>query len=255
MYTSIVDGMAKPYLKPEHAKWLHDNYYHPDTEGIAQTAANAAKEDPKATAAHKDVEAALSAAKDNPDYDSASAKVRAASAIWDEHFGKALAKHFGTHLDNYIAGTAERELKARVDRATAAGNAAPITQKPNGKYVAGCMKCGGSGVIPRHSDVEDGKCFDCNGRGYSHNSTEYSSREEARTAMIEGRVAQAKQPTQPRPEPARETPATPAPKPKGFANKYAGKCVGCGTKVGVGEGITSKGMGGWEVRCVGCHHG
>jgi hypothetical protein len=44
-------------------------------------------------------------------------------------------------------------------------------------------------------------------------------------------------------------------KPKGFTNKYAGNCVDCGTRVGTGEGVTSRGAGGWEVRCVGCHHG
>lgn len=255
MYTDMVDLMAKPYLKPEHAKWLNNNYHHPDTEGLAQAAANIAKDDPTANAAHENVKAAIEVAKNSPDFESASEKVRAASAVWDEHFGKALAQHFGVHVDNYIAGTAERELKARVDRATASGNAAPITQKPNGKYVAGCLKCGGTGVIPRHSDYENGKCFDCNGRGYSNKSTEYNSSDELRKVMVEGRVAQATAPRQPAPEPERTAPATPAPKAKGFANKYAGKCVGCGTKVGVGEGITSKGMGGWEVRCVGCHHG
>ncbi len=52
-------------------------------------------------------------------------------------------------------------------------------------------------------------------------------------------------------------PASTAPtdKSKGFANKYAGNCVGCNTRVGVGEGLTSRGATGWEVRCVGCHHG
>jgi hypothetical protein len=49
--------------------------------------------------------------------------------------------------------------------------------------------------------------------------------------------------------------AAPTARPTGFTNKYAGNCVGCGTKVGVGEGVTSRGAGGWEVRCVGCHHG
>lgn len=51
------------------------------------------------------------------------------------------------------------------------------------------------------------------------------------------------------------TSAAPTEKPKGFANKYAGTCVGCSTRVGVGEGLTSRGAAGWEVRCVGCHHG
>ena len=44
-------------------------------------------------------------------------------------------------------------------------------------------------------------------------------------------------------------------KPKGFANKYPGKCVNCGKRVGAGEGLTSKNGDKWEVRCVGCHHG
>lgn len=56
-------------------------------------------------------------------------------------------------------------------------------------------------------------------------------------------------------EKAPETSETATPKPKGFTNKFPGKCVGCGTQVGTGEGVTSRGVGGWEVRCVGCHHG
>jgi hypothetical protein len=55
--------------------------------------------------------------------------------------------------------------------------------------------------------------------------------------------------TSPQPTPS------PAEKPKGFTNKFPGNCKGCNTRVGVGEGLTSKGAGGWEVRCVGCHHG
>lgn len=54
---------------------------------------------------------------------------------------------------------------------------------------------------------------------------------------------------------AQQTPAAPQEKPKGFANKYAGTCVGCGTRVGANEGLTTRGGSGWEVRCVGCHHG
>jgi hypothetical protein len=55
--------------------------------------------------------------------------------------------------------------------------------------------------------------------------------------------------TAPQPTPS------PAEKPKGFTNKFPGNCKGCNTRVGVGEGLTSKGNAGWEVRCVGCHHG
>lgn len=47
----------------------------------------------------------------------------------------------------------------------------------------------------------------------------------------------------------------PSAKPKGFTNKFPGNCVGCNTRVGAGEGLTSRGASGWEVRCVGCHHG
>lgn len=54
---------------------------------------------------------------------------------------------------------------------------------------------------------------------------------------------------------SQQMPTPVADKPKGFANKYAGKCVGCGNRVESGEGLTSKGAAGWEVRCVGCHHG
>lgn len=53
------------------------------------------------------------------------------------------------------------------------------------------------------------------------------------------------------PTPATQTPASS----KGFTNKFAGNCVGCGTRVGVGEGLTSRSNLGWEVRCVNCHHG
>lgn len=49
--------------------------------------------------------------------------------------------------------------------------------------------------------------------------------------------------------------AAPQEKAKGFTNKFPGKCVGCGNRVGTGEGLTSKGASGWEVRCVNCHHG
>lgn len=253
-FTDMVDYAAKAHLKPEHAKWLRDNYAHPDTEGLAKAAALAAKEHPEvvaSTAAEKD---ALRAVMEAPDDQTARQNLSSASEAGDATFGRILASHFGAKVDEYVAGTSDRELKSRVDKATAAGNAAPITQKPNGKYVAGCFKCNGTGVVARHMDYAEGQCFDCKGLGYSKNSAEYSSHEEARKAIVEGRVAQATQPVAPRPEPTRAV-ETPAPKAKGFANKYPGNCLGCGTRVGTGEGITSKGAGGWEVRCVGCHHG
>jgi hypothetical protein len=42
---------------------------------------------------------------------------------------------------------------------------------------------------------------------------------------------------------------------KGFSNKFSGTCVGCGNRVGVNEGLTSKNGDKWEVRCIDCHHG
>jgi hypothetical protein len=46
-----------------------------------------------------------------------------------------------------------------------------------------------------------------------------------------------------------------AEKPKASTNKYAGKCVGCGNRVESGEGLLAKSATGWQVKCVGCHHG
>jgi hypothetical protein len=63
------------------------------------------------------------------------------------------------------------------------------------------------------------------------------------------------EPAAPAESPSPTTASAPTEKPKGFTNKYAGNCVDCGTRVGTGEGVTSRGAGGWEVRCVGCHHG
>lgn len=51
------------------------------------------------------------------------------------------------------------------------------------------------------------------------------------------------------------TPTEGQKKPKGFANKFPGKCVDCGNFVQKGEGLTSKPADKWELRCVTCHHG
>lgn len=256
-YTDIIDSFAKPYLKPEHAKWLNNNYHHPDTEGIAKEAADTARNHPDVVAATAASSKAMDdyAANKTPELKDRWQSLESAS---DTIFGKKIAEHFGALVDAHVAGTADRELKDRVARATADGNSAPITQKSNGKYVAGCLKCGGSGKIGRFANYDQGKCYDCKGLGYFPQSTEYDSAEELRSAMVAGRVAQA---TRPREVPKAQTyttpttPAAPAAKPKGFTNKFPGNCVGCGTRVGTGEGITSRGAGGWEVRCVGCHHG
>jgi len=42
--------------------------------------------------------------------------------------------------------------------------------------------------------------------------------------------------------------------PKGFTNKYPGKCAECGNAVGANEGLTVKQNEKWTTRHVDCHH-
>jgi hypothetical protein len=217
-----------------------------------------AADHPDHVAAQAEEQKHMDVVKSDPKNEDAIAKYRAASDNSMKVFGQKTAEHFGSSIDNYIAGTAERERSERVAKATRSANEEPIVKKPNGKFVLGCRKCEGSGFIPFHSNYDDGRCFDCRGRGFHPDSEEFGSKEELRSIVLNNYVSKAQEDPKPRqPQAASPAPAPAAPveKPKGFANKYAGKCVGCNTRVGVGEGLTSRGATGWEVRCVGCHHG
>jgi hypothetical protein len=172
-------------------------------------------------------------------------------------YTRRFAEHLGTLIDQHIATAPQREAQERVDKARVAGESQPIVKKRNGKYVAGCPKCNGTGTIPRFGNVDDGVCYGCKGVGFDPKDEEHDSHESLRKLMVDSRVARAQEPVIPRNTTASPAEAAPArtERPKGFTNKFPGNCVGCNTRVGTGEGMTSKGKTGWEVRCVGCHHG
>jgi len=228
----MLKHIAAPYLKPEHATWLYNNHTN-DADSMAAASIEAARSHPEVTAARNGNENAFKRV-----------------------LGQKAAEHFGSSIEAYMTREPERQRQERVKDAISRVNAMPITKKPNGKFVLGCYKCEGTGIVSRHSDVDNGRCYDCRGKGYSDKSTEYDSAEELHTKLMNSAVAKANKDPEIQPKPTvPEAPVAPQEKPKGFTNKYAGNCVGCGTRVGPGEGLTSRGASGWEVRCVGCHHG
>jgi len=261
---SVAYDMIKPHLKPEHDKWVLNNGGSPEAIALGNQAHNAAHGDSEVIAAKNLSNAALDkvskireTAPNSPEHEAA---IDAYQPLNDAHgklYAKKFAEHLGNLIDQHIATAPQREAQERVAKATEEGKNQPIVKKPNGKFVAGCLKCQGSGVIPRFGNTADGMCFDCKGVGFSNKSQEHDSAEELRKLMVDTRVARAQG------MPVRNTTSTPAvaapapsERPKGFTNKFPGTCVGCGTRVGKGEGMTSKGPSdNWEVRCVGCHHG
>lgn len=259
----LLKDIAMPLLSPEHQKYLTNNYRHPDMDGLVDSAG-------QQTQAHPEVRAALDKTNrageemsrmykerpGSPEHQAATDAYEAADAEAGQVFNKKLAEHLGPLLEDHMASAPQREAQERIAKATEEGKRQPIVKKPNGKFVAGCLKCQGSGVIPRFGNTDDGMCYDCKGAGFNNKSQEHDSAEDLRKIMVDTRVARAQG------EPLRNTTATPAvaapaqsERPKGFVNKFPGNCVGCNTRVGTGEGMTSKGRSGWEVRCVGCHHG
>lgn len=254
-FTDLVDDGAKQYLKPEHQKWLHFNYHHPDTEGLAKSAVQAAMSHPEVEAARAREEDAMSAFSADRGNASLKSKWLKTSDASMDTFNKKIAEHFGANVDAYIGLAGERERQAQESRKQAEISSvdSKFRALPNGNYSRLCEKCGGQGFIPqfRHNG---GECYSCGGSGMSSDKKQYTKEDIAGIkASIAARYDNptAKPVSSPTPAPS----STPSQKPKGFTNKYAGNCVGCGTRVGVGEGITSKGNAGWEVRCVGCHHG
>jgi hypothetical protein len=250
-HTDIVANIATPHLKPEHQKWLRANYHDSGTEGLAQAATTAAAAHPEVVAANKvedDAGKAFAADRSNATLRST---YQSASEESMNVFAKKVAEHFGSNVDTYLGQAGERDRQAK--EASKAKEIASVDGKfkslSNGTYARLCEKCGGRGVIEQFKH-NGGECYSCNGSGMSSDKKQYTKDD---IAGIKQSIADRHDnvgPTQP---------SAPAPtsseKPKGFTNKYAGNCVGCGTRVGTGEGVTSRGAGGWEVRCVGCHHG
>lgn len=248
-----IKEMVKSGLSPEHQTWLKNNYYHADTDGVIDAAYNQTINHPDVVSALKEHSTLMDAAmadKDNPELRQ---KFRDADAKHDALFTQMLTKHVGDAIDSYVSKAGERETAAKEARKSkeVAGVDSNFRKLPGGGYARVCEKCGGQGLIPqfRHNG---GECYACNGSGLSKDKKRYTDED---IAGIKQAVADRHDNPAPSPTPTREVPATPAPKARGFANKFPGNCVGCGTRVGTGEGVTSKGPGGWEVRCVGCHHG
>lgn len=248
-----IKDLVMPGLSPEHQKWLNNNYYHPDTNGVVGSAYDAAVSHPDVVAANNEHTNALEAAKSNPDDPGLRQALSLAGDKASEVMVSTLTKHVGAAIDSYISKAGEREAADKEARKTkeVAGVDSRFRKLPGGGYARLCEKCGGQGVIPqfRHNG---GECYSCNGSGLSKDKKRYTDED---IAGIKQSVADRYDNPAPQSAPTREVPATPAPKARGFANKFPGNCVGCGTRVGTGEGVTSKGPGGWEVRCVGCHHG
>lgn len=251
---SIAAPMIEPHLKPEHKKWLRSQWLdnrsiQPEVRAMGEQAYNAAHAHPEVVATKNKLFDLMDKAHSHDD-------VQLAEKKHSDMYAKKFAEHLGTLIDQHIATAPEREQKERVDKARAEGKNQPIVKKRNGKYVAGCLKCNGTGTIPRFGNVDDGVCFDCRGVGFDPKTEEHDSHESLRKRMVDFRVARAQEPVLPRNTTASPAEAAPAQteRPKGFTNKFPGNCVGCNTRVGTGEGMTSKGKTGWEVRCVGCHH-
>jgi hypothetical protein len=266
---SIAAPMIEPHLKPEHKKWLRSQWLdnrtiQPEVRAMGEQAYNAAHAHPEVLAAKKVAYDAMDKAdslrKTGPDSPEYIAAIENYQPLMEKHhdaYTRRFAEHLGTLIDQHIATAPEREQKERVDKARAEGETYPIVKKRNGKFVAGCLKCNGSGTIPRFGNVSDGVCFGCNGVGFNPKDEEHDSHESLRKRLVDSRVARAQEPIIPRNTTASPAEAAPAhtERPKGFVNKFPGNCVGCNTRVGTGEGMTSRSNGGWEVRCVGCHHG
>jgi hypothetical protein len=263
-YHDLTKDTVMPLLSSEHQKYLKNNYHHPDMNGLVDSAHAQTQADPEFRASRDKNDSALrelgrayDERPNSPEHEAASTAYQAANEASTQVFNKKLAEHLGNLLEGHMASAPQREAQERVAKATEEGKNQPIVKKPNGKFVAGCLKCQGSGVIPRFGNTADGMCFDCKGAGFSNRSQEHDSAEGLRKLMVDTRVARAQG------MPVRNTTSTPAvaapapsERPKGFTNKFPGNCVGCGNRVGKGEGMTSKGPSdNWEVRCVGCHHG
>lgn len=261
----IAAPMISPHLKPEHKQWLDKNLYSPEAEALGNKAHEMTQAHPEFRASMDKVDSASNEASrlrkeasGSPEHQAAVNTYQEADEASSQVYNKKFAEHFGKLVDNHIATAPQREVQKRVDSATENAKQTPIVKTRNGKYAIGCYKCGGSGVIPRFGNTADGMCFDCKGVGYNpRTAVEHDSAEGLRQKLIESGVAQAKEPVIPRNTTASPVVSSPAQadKPKGFTNKFPGNCVGCNTRVGTGEGMTSKGRTGWEVRCVGCHHG
>jgi hypothetical protein len=268
MRSSILEisaPMISPHLKPEHKQWVDKNMYTPEGEALGHKANEMTQAHPEFRASMDKVDIALdkvsSLSKENsgsPEHLEALDAFKKEDDLNHQIYAKKFAEHLSGLIDNHIATAPQREQQQRIDKATESAKNTPIVKTRNGKYTIGCYKCGGSGVIPRFGNTADGMCFDCKGVGYNpRTAVEHDSAESLRQKLIESGVAQAKDPVIPRNTTASPAVAAPAPseRPKGFTNKFPGNCVGCNTRVGTGEGMTSKGKTGWEVRCVGCHHG
>lgn len=264
-YHDLTKDTMMPLLSSEHQKYLKNNYHHPDMNGLVDSAHAQTQADPefrasmdKTDSAMKELGRTYDERPGSPEHQSASDAYQAANEASTQVFNKKLAEHLGNLLEGHMTSAPQREQQQRIDRATEDGKSQPIVKNRNGKYVAGCLKCQGSGVIPRFGNTADGMCFDCKGVGYNpRTAVEHDSAESLRQTMVDSRVARAQEPVIPRNTTASPVVSSPAQadKPKGFTNKFPGNCVGCNTRVGTGEGMTSKGKTGWEVRCVGCHHG
>jgi hypothetical protein len=266
---SVSKPLIEPYLKPEHKKWLNSQWL--DSKHIEPHVRDMGNQTYNATHAHPEVIATKNklfdaqdkahaigkTAPNSPEHQAARDAMRLADEEHGDMYAKKFAEHLGTLIDQHIATAPEREQKERVAKAQAEGEAYPIVKKRNGKFVAGCLKCNGTGTIPRFGYVSDGVCFGCNGVGFNPKDEEHDSHQSLRKRMVDSRVARAQEPVIPRNTTASPAEAAPArtERPRGFTNKFPGNCKECNTRVETGEGMTSKGAGGWEVRCVGCHHG